>query len=117
MTATVASVSNDSASFARRHSSRRRAIAATAAASSRSTTIAARADHGHDPVENRLVEVDAAELIHRLRTAKLIEAVLGPPQDRRFEGAAAKVVDGDHGPCRHALLTGVLNGGRLRLAQ
>ena len=77
----------------------------------------ARADHGHDPVENRLVEVDAAEPLYPLRAADLLKAVLGLAQDRRLEGAAAEVVDGDHGPGRHALLAGVLNGGRLRLGK
>ena len=47
----------------------------------------------------------------------MLEAVLGPAQDRRVECPAAEVVNGDHGPFRHAPLLGVVDGGCLGIGQ
>ena len=115
--AIVVSVSDDSASLARRHSSRRRAIAASVAGSFGSIVAPSGADHGHDPGEERLVEVDAAEALHALGPAELLEPVVGLAQDGRVEGAATEVVDGDHGPGGDAFLAGVVDRRRLGLGQ
>ena len=113
----VASVSDESASLSRRHSSRSRAIAASVAGSFGVELDARRADHGHRAGEERLVEVDAAEPLHPLGPAELLEAGLGLAQDRRVERAAAEVVDGDDGAGRDALLARVVDGGGLGLGQ
>ena len=113
----VVSVSDDSASLARRHSSRRRAIAASVAGSFGSSVDAGGADHGHDAGEQRLVEVDAAEPLHALGPAELLEPGLGLAQDRRVERPAAEVVDRDDRADRHALLPRVVDRGRLGLGE
>ena len=52
--------------------------------------------HGVQHVlEDRLVEVDAAELLDAFRFAEQLEPVGRAAQHRRVEGAAAQVVDGD----------------------
>ena len=102
----VVSVSDESASLARRHSSRSRAMAARTAGSFGSTVDAASADLGHHAGEERLVEVDPAEALHPLGSPELLEAVLGLAQDRGVERPAAEVVDGDDRAGRHALLAG-----------
>ena len=70
-----------------------------------------------DAGEERLVEVDAAEPLHPLGPAQLLEAGLGLAQDRRVERPAAEVVDGDDRAGRDPLLPGVVDGGRLGLGQ
>ena len=67
--------------------------------------------------EERLVEVDAAEPLHPLRAAELLEPVLGLAQDRGVERPAAEVVDGDDRAGRDPLLLGVVDGRRLGLGQ
>ena len=113
----VASVSDESASLARRHSSRRRASAASVAGSFGVELDAGRPDQGHRAGEDRLVEVDAAEPLHALGSAELLEAGLGLAQDRRVERAAAEVVDRDDRAGRDALLARVVDRRRLRLGQ
>ena len=66
----VASVSDDSASLARRHSSRSRASAASVAGSLASTCTPLRGDQRHHPAEEGLVEVDAAESLQALGLAE-----------------------------------------------
>ena len=113
----VVSVSDERASFARRHSSRSRAMAASDRRVVRVDRHAGSADLGHHAGEERLVEVDAAQPLHPLGPAELLEAVLGLAQDRGVERPAAEVVDGDDRTGRHAFLLGIVDGGRLGLGQ
>ena len=103
--------------MARRHSSRSRAIAARDRRIVRVDGDAGQADLGHHAGEERLVEVDPAQPLHPLGSPELFEAVLGLAQDRGVERPAAEVVDGDDRAGRHALLLGVVDGGRLGLGQ
>ncbi len=82
----LASVSDDSASFAPRLSSRRRASAARPAGSLLSTS-------STTPPGD--VEVDTSEALHPFRAPEQLEAFLGLAQHRGVEGAAAEVVDRD----------------------
>ncbi len=76
-----------------------------------------RSNDGHRAGEERLVEVDPAEPLHAFGTAELLEPGLGLAQDGRVERAATEVVDRDDRAGRHALLPGVVDGGRFGLGQ
>jgi hypothetical protein len=61
------------------------------------------------------VEVDPAQAVDALGVAQDLPADAGAAQDRGVEGAAAQVVDGQHGAGVDPLLGGVVDGGRLGL--
>ncbi len=75
------------------------------------------ADGGEHVLEHRFVEVDATQPLDPPWRPEELEAGLGLVQHRGVERAAAEVEHGDHGPGFHAGLGGVVDGGRLRLAQ
>ena len=77
----------------------------------------AAAEHLGDVPHDLLVDVDPAELVLAGRVAHELEATLGLAQHGRVEGAAAQVIDGHHRPVGEALLGGVVDRRRVRLAE
>ena len=69
---------------------------------------------GHVVVDGG-VEVDPAEALDALGRAQDVPPGVGLAQHGGVEGAAAQVVDGDHGPGLDPGLRGVVDGGRLGL--
>jgi hypothetical protein len=65
----------------------------------------------------RVVDVDAPEVLDAERPADDGEVAAGVAQQRGVERPAAEVVDGDRGALGHPGLAGIPAGGRLRLGQ
>ncbi len=70
-----------------------------------------------DPLQDRLVEVDAAEPFHSVRVAHHLDGVAAFAQHRGVEGAAAEVVDREGVALAEQPGRAVERGRRLRLGQ